>query len=112
MDAFVVMPNHLHAIAFITKYPAASGKAAVPRTPQGTGGRSLSALIAGFKAATTRRVNSIQRMPIAPLWQRNYYEHVIRNDQDLDRIRQYVADNPARWSDDGYHPSKIRALVG
>ncbi|HZF33660.1 MAG TPA: transposase [Candidatus Angelobacter sp.] len=111
LDAFVVMPNHVHAVVFITKDLPSPSKDVLPRARRGTGPRSLSALVAGFKAATTRRANSIQRKPIDPLWQRNYYEHVIRNDQDLDRIRRYVTDNPARWTDDGYHPSKIRALI-
>jgi len=111
LDAFVIMPNHMHAVVFIADDPPTSSAAALPRTLRGTGHRSLSALVAGFKAATTRRANALRRRPIVPFWQRNYYEHIVRNEQDLERIRQYVADNPARWSEDGYHPSKIRTSV-
>jgi putative transposase len=107
LDAFVVMPNHLHGIVFINEHAKRAGGNVVPRMMRGTGHRSLSALVAGFKAATTRRMNQVLRVPAAPLWQRNYYEHVIRNDEDLGRIRQYVSDNPARWIEDGYHPSRI-----
>ncbi len=100
LDAFVVMPNHLHAIIWLRAPsleppPAAPGARRAPRrAPQ-----SLGSLIAGFKAAVTRRVRG--RLPI---WQRNYYEHIIRNDGDLTRIRQYIADNPARWTSDREHP--------
>jgi REP element-mobilizing transposase RayT len=112
LDAFVVMPNHLHGIVFITEHAERAGGNVVPRTMLGTGHRSLSAFVAGFKASTTRRAKTMGHTPPAPLWQRNYYEHVIRSERDLDRIRQYVADNPVRWNEDGYHPSKVRVLPG
>jgi len=111
LDAFVIMPNHMHAVVLIADDPPTSSAAALPRTLRGTGHRSLSAIVAGFKAATTRRANALRRRPIVPFWQRNYYEHIVRSEQDLERIRQYVADNPARWKEDGYHPSKIRTSV-
>jgi REP element-mobilizing transposase RayT len=107
LDAFVIMPNHLHGIAFINEHAKGAGGNVVPRMMRGTGHRSLSSFVSGFKAATTRRVNAIGRVMTVPLWQRNYYEHVIRDERDLERIRQYVADNPARWHEDGYHPSKL-----
>ena len=50
-------------------------------------------------------------MPIAfraPVWQRNFYEHVVRDDRDLARIRDYIAANPARWGEDDYNPARIR----
>jgi REP element-mobilizing transposase RayT len=108
LDAFVIMPNHMHAVVFIADDPPTSSADALPRTLRGTGHRSLSALVAGFKAATTRRANALRCRPIVPFWQRNYYERIVRNEQDLERIRRYVTDNPARWHEDGYHPSKIR----
>jgi REP element-mobilizing transposase RayT len=62
----------------------------------------LGSIIAGFKAAVTRRVNTASGVKI-PLWQRNYYEHVIRSDDELHAIRDYIAANPARWEEDEYH---------
>ena len=62
--------------------------------------RSIGSLVAGFKAAATKRINESRGSPGAPVWQRNYYEHVIRDDEDLDRIRRYVAENPLRWKED------------
>jgi putative transposase len=107
LDAFVVMPNHLHGIVFTLEHARRDGGNVAPRTMRGTGHRSLSGFVAGFKAATTRRVNALRMVRASLLWQRNYYEHIIRSEADLDRIRQYVADNPARWGEDGYHPSKV-----
>jgi REP element-mobilizing transposase RayT len=88
LDAFVVMPDHLHGIVVIAQRDdgAAAPEAARTRSPA----HSVGAIVRGFKAAVVRRVGT-------PLWQRNYYEHIIRNDADLDRIRHYIATNPARW---------------
>jgi hypothetical protein len=66
---------------------------------------SLGAVVRAFKAATTRRINARRETPGAPVWQRNYYEHVIRNDADLDRIRAYILDNPRKWSEDPENPT-------
>ena len=55
-------------------------------------------MMSGFKSAATKRINALRGTPDAPVWQRNYYEHVIRNESALRRIRQYIANNPAGWS--------------
>jgi REP element-mobilizing transposase RayT len=57
-----------------------------------------------FKSATTCRINALRLTPGAPVWQRNYYEHVVRNDAEWDRIRDYIAANPGRWRDDAENP--------
>ncbi len=106
LDAFVIMPNHLHGIVFINEHQKDGAGNVPPRIMRGTGHRSLSSFVSGFKAATTRHANAIRGVSATALWQRNYYEHVIRDERDLERIRQYIADNPVRWHEDGYHPSK------
>jgi REP element-mobilizing transposase RayT len=58
--------------------------------------RSLASFVAQFKAAVARRINIARQTPGARVWQRNYYEHVIRNDRDLNRIRHYIRSNPER----------------
>ena len=68
--------------------------------------RSIGAIVGSFKSAVTRRINGMRANPGIPLWQRNYYEHVIRNEDDLDEIRQYVVSNPCRWAEDENHPSR------
>lgn len=66
---------------------------------------SLAALIAGFKSATTRRVNKLQAMPDTPFWQRNYYEHIIRDDSDYERICVYIEENPYFWQENREYPT-------
>jgi hypothetical protein len=62
--------------------------------------------VAGFKSAVTTRINILRGTPDVPLWQRNYYEHVIRNEDDLRRIREYIQTNPVRWELDRENPAK------
>ena len=64
--------------------------------------------MAGFKSASARRINAFRDTPGAPVWQRNYYEHVIRYEAVLNRIRQYIAENPARWAEDPENPARRR----
>ena len=101
LDAFVVMPNHLHGIVMINPV-GATGWSPSPSAPFK---RSLGAFVAGFKSAVTTRVNQLRGTPGVPIWQRNYYEHVIRSEESLNRIRQYIAENPGRWLFDPENPT-------
>ena len=65
---------------------------------------SVPTIVRSFKAATTKRINEMRGTPGAPVWQRNYYEHVVRDEADLDRIRKYIADNLAREIEDSDKP--------
>ena len=69
------------------------------RTP-----RTLGSLIAGYKSSVTKRINELRETPGAPVWQRNYYERVIRDERELHRIRRYIVDNPERWAQDAENP--------
>ena len=64
-------------------------------------------MIAGFKAAVTKRVNVVRRMSGCPVWQGRFYEHIIRNEADLHRIRTYIQDNPLQWALDEDDPMNI-----
>jgi REP element-mobilizing transposase RayT len=118
LDAFVVMPNHIHGIVVISNdvhddEVGAHGRAPLhsdrpPPTSRGRPPRSLGAFIAGFKAVVTKRINENRGTPGAPVWQRNYYEHVIRSDDELNRTIQYITDNPARWAEDAENPMRRR----
>jgi REP element-mobilizing transposase RayT len=66
---------------------------------------SLSAIVRTFKSATAKRINRQRRTPGVPLWQRNYYEHIVRDEDDLYRIRRYIRDNPAKWNEDPLNPA-------
>lgn len=98
LDAAVVMPNHHHGVVFIE-----------PK-PDGSLGVSLGDIMKWFKTVTSVRYSHGVHEPGSPpydrrFWHRNYYDHIIRNDRDLDRIRTYIENNPATWGDDSLHPS-------
>ena len=105
LDGFAVMPNHIHGIVIINGSRLRSGPRAHGRAPLHRQGRSLGALVAGFKAAVTSRINRLADTPGAPLWQRGYYEHIVRSNEELARIRQYIAENPGRWAEDSENPT-------
>ena len=98
LDGFVVMPNHLHGIIVIAEHRAGDSRIAPTKR------KPLGRLIGAFKTVSTKRVNLAQNTPKQPLWQRNYYEHIIRNEADLDRAREYIMNNPLRWETDGENP--------
>jgi len=103
LDASMIMPNHLHGIVVIT-----DGRGTARRAPTERFGKpvadSIPTIMRAFKSASTKYINEIRRTPGAPVWQRNYYEHVIRNDEELKAIRQYILNNHANWAtDENYH---------
>jgi putative transposase len=65
---------------------------------------SLGAIIGNYKSVSTRRINRVRGTPGIRFWQRNYWEHIIRDEQSLSRIREYIQSNPARWVEDQLHP--------
>lgn len=95
LDSYVVMPNHVHAVAIIRQPTATAGGRRPPAVPQSPT-QTLGALVRGFKGACARRLVEECRLT-APIWQRNYHEHVVRDEPDLARIRAYIAQNPERW---------------
>ncbi len=96
LDQFVVMPNHLHGLVIIEDdYDFASS-----RTLQAG---SLGAIIGQYKIAVTRRAKSSRINYGQNIWQRNYHEHIVRNDKTLNDIRRYIIENPARWQDDSLY---------
>ncbi|MDK2873104.1 MAG: REP-associated tyrosine transposase [Desulfomicrobiaceae bacterium] len=125
LDAFVVMPNHLHGIIVLVDGRGTLQRAptSIQRTPTSTQhaptspqhtltverfgkptSDSIPTIVRLFKSATTTRINILRGTPGMPVWQRNYYEHIIRNEESLRRIRQYIADNPERWVQDRDNP--------
>jgi type I restriction enzyme S subunit len=106
LDEFVVMPNHIHGIVEIKQSNVgATGRSPLPRGPAR---KSLGAFVAGFKSAVAKRINETRGTPGASVWQRNYYEHVVRNEDDLGRIREYIVSNPLKWEWDEENPDNIR----
>jgi len=99
IDEFVVMPNHFHGIVIISKNNG--------RTQRSAPTLSLSNIIQRFKSLTTTRYRQMTDLP-TKLWQRSFYDHIIRNERNLNRIRQYIINNPARWDLDENNPKNIK----
>ena len=126
LDAYVVMPNHLHGIVVLTdegwggsndhggrrgsgtsrggSRTAPTGSGSVARGAAGTARKSLGRLVGAFKTVSTKRFNEMNGTPGQDLWQRNYFERIIRNEQELDFIREYIERNPAKWETDEENP--------
>ena len=120
LDTFIIMPNHMHGIIVINHVGAqliapnmsnalfrgnqdainqgVINQGAINRAP------TVGNIVRAFKARCTFTINQIRNTPGVPVWQRNYYEHVIRNDYELNRIREYIINNPMRWDTDEYNP--------
>ena len=103
LDAWVVMPNHFHGIVIIRRGDRPVAPTPVAPTPAPLSGprpKSIGSLMSGFKSAVTKRINEIRKTPGISVWQRNYYEHIIRNEKSLENIRNYIIHNPAQWEED------------
>ncbi|MBI5833504.1 MAG: transposase [Armatimonadetes bacterium] len=99
LDAFVVMPNHRHAVLVIGETASERGRVGEFHRPA----RSLGAVLAGFKSTTTSRVRRLPGWSGRAVWQRGYHEHIVRSEGALANIRACVADNPASWRMDRHN---------
>jgi putative transposase len=111
-DEFVVMPNHVHGIIVINDevgagsprpYDIGDGS---PRPYGGANRATLGQIVAYFKYQSTKQINAARETPGHPVWQRNYYEHVIRHTGELARVREYIRDNPLQWALDDENPER------
>lgn len=108
LDAFVVMPDHIHGIVFIRPVAETSSGLSLPPSPdtsptgperpKGPPPKSIGALMAGFKSAATQAINQHRQAPGTPVWQRNYHDRIVRDLAHINRIRFYIANNPSKWS--------------
>jgi REP element-mobilizing transposase RayT len=110
VDALAVMPNHVHGIIVLPGGPVTAEVGAHSCAPLRRPRRSLSSFVAQFKATAARRINARRGTPGARVWQRNYYEHVIRSDATWTAICVYIEANPALWpyDRDNLHGTKPR----
>jgi REP element-mobilizing transposase RayT len=123
VDVFVAMPNHIHGIIVINdpigtihespgfgQGVGAQFIAPDPVTPDNQGAMNraptVGEIVRAVKARCTHAINQTRNTTGIPVWQRNYYERIIRNDRELATIRQYIADNPAKWAEDENHPAR------
>ena len=112
LDEYVVMPNHLHGIIVIVDDPR-RGDSRIAPTPSGTTParqrKPLGRLIGAFKTVSTKQFNLACGVSGSRLWQRNYYERIVRDEDELERIREYVVNNPLQWELDEENPAKANA---
>jgi putative transposase len=128
-DQFIVMPDHIHGIIWINETIGAErGSALEPKlkrveqrpkngcrrsTPTGKISKpprpgSLAVIVRAYKSAVSFRINTIRLSRGMPIWQRNYFEHVIRDDNDLETICAYISGNPSCWETDDPFQFPIR----
>jgi len=119
LGAFIIMPNHVHFILMFHEHAGATrqgvtdtlaGKASAQTVasdgmdgsplPRGPKPASLGAVLSQLKSRVTKRLWKIQSLKNTPIWQRNYYEHIIRNEREMDRIVRYIQFNPSMWMND------------
>ena len=116
LDAYVIMPNHVHGIIWIDNIEAKNvgteseyNVGAKNFSPRPSAFRSptktLGSIVRGFKIGVTKWVRT--HTAIYFVWQRNYYGHIIRNEVALNRVSQYIAENPARWAKDSANPVRL-----
>jgi putative transposase len=108
LDEFIIMPNHLHGIIFINRVAEENHPNQKERTPRenSTGkfgemtSGSLAAIVRLYKSTVTLHTRRLWKLDTSIIWQKNYYEHIIRDQQDLERIRWYIQENPIQWKND------------
>jgi putative transposase len=121
LDEFVVMPNHVHGVlqigetvGAIQESPpnvGANAHGAIRELPlQDRRNMTLVKIIGRFKMNSAKQINILRQMIGVPVWQRNYYEHIVRDDGALNKIRQYIRNNPAQWAEDDYNTVAVRAI--
>jgi putative transposase len=106
LGEYVVMPNHLHLLLCIelrkeTREQQGSRKGVLQYAPTiRSPSQTIGAIIRGYKGATTKQINILRETPQTPVWQPNYYEHIVRSEKDCNRIREYIQYNPQNWEID------------
>ncbi len=125
---FVVMPNHVHGIIWIVddddvvgarrrrapkwrRAPTSGPGVTLERFGAPVSG-SIPTIVRAFKSAATKRINALRGTPGAPVWQRKYHEHIIHTEDDVNQIRQYIANNPLPWELDRENPGTSGRSAG
>ena len=106
IDSFCLMPNHLHGIIVLNNRVEniKNNKVYGFEVKEEKGHRSLHGVIRDFKSVTTRHYNKLVDEPLKnTLWQKSFHDHIIRNEQELQNIREYISNNAAKWQDDIYY---------
>ena len=118
LHEFIIMPNHIHGIISVDKKSVSDSKGVsqyAPPAPTDSKGvsqyapttltspsQTLGAIIRGYKGTVTKEINILRNTPQLPVWQRNYYEHIIRDQTAYDKISTYITNNPILWVEDKF----------
>ncbi len=111
-DEFIVMPNHMHSIIAVGARCTRPDCTRPECSPKNGGGNesgrvqrapTIGDVVRGYKSAVTKRINQLRNPPFAPVWQRNYYEQIIRDEAAYLKIAEYIQTNPQRWQEDIYY---------
>ena len=122
LDSYIIMPNHIHGIIIIADcrgtlhVPQIKQRITLKQVQKGHVQRALTiekfgkpvsnsipTIIRLFKSTTTKQINRLRKTPGCAVWQRDYYEHIIRDEPDLNKIREYIINNPFQWDEDEYY---------
>lgn len=116
LGAYVIMPNHMHGIIVINPTgenrivantsQSVGARHASPLRPRGVPPNSLGAIVGSFKSAVTKRIG--RELNETGVWQRNYYEHIIRDEKDLQNKTDYIEANPRLWDEDDENPVNVK----
>lgn len=102
-DHFIIMPNHFHGILIVSDDCRGTLQRAPTLEQFGKPvSNSIPTIVRLFKSTTTKQINQIRNSPGDPVWQRNYYEHIIRGEPELHNIREYIVNNPLNWERDDH----------
>ena len=99
------MPNHIHGVIIIHDELTPVGAGLKPALASASRCHGLTEIVRAFKTYSARRINEVRASPGTPVWQRGFYDHVIRSEDELNRVRTYIADNPRKWSEDPDNPA-------
>lgn len=100
----VVMPNHLHALVHLHPHHQETSRPPIQRAYGQPIPGSISTLVGVYKSMVTKRAMQCGLIPGPPVWHRNFWDHIVQDEEALARIQAYIRDNPARWADDQLHP--------
>jgi REP element-mobilizing transposase RayT len=102
LGTWIIMPKHFHGILILRDDPGCGGSRTAPTDFKR---KTLGRLIGVFKTVSTKQINLHRTTQVSLIWQRDFYEHIIRNQQDLERIWLYIQSNPCHWHRDGENPA-------
>lgn len=115
IDVFCIMPNHIHLIVSLNGfyYDTVGENGRSPLHFKNKGSfrmkpKSIPSFVSGFKSSATKNINIFRNIPNQPVWQRSYYEHIIRNQKSYDKIYDYIKNNPNMWNRDRNNPINLK----